>query len=129
VNNTSLVDTLTLTELDDDIYGDLNGQGDCSVPQTILAGDSYSCSFVGAVSGNAGDSQTDTVTGTLNDDDGVTHNPYDDATVTVTDVASSATLSKTASPTSVDEPGGEVTFTVVGEQHLAGGHTDPDRAG
>jgi uncharacterized repeat protein (TIGR01451 family) len=113
VDNTSAVDDLTLTVLNDDVYGDLNGQGDCSVPQTIAAGGFYECSFTGAVSGNAGDSQTDTVTATLNDDDGSTHNPSDDATVTVSDVLPTITVDKTAAPTSVDEPGGSVTFTVV----------------
>ena len=37
----------------------------------------------------------------------------DSATVTITDVAPTATVTKTASPTSVDEPGGNVTFSVT----------------
>ncbi|XOF32871.1 MAG: hypothetical protein ACL93V_12745 [Candidatus Electrothrix sp. YB6] len=83
IENTSPVDALTLTGLNDNIYGDLNGQGDCSVPQTIAVGDSYSCSFTGQVNGNAGETHIDTVTGTLNDDDEQTHNPSDDATVEI----------------------------------------------
>jgi uncharacterized repeat protein (TIGR01451 family) len=55
VNNTSAVDSVDIDTLDDSIYGDLNGQGDCSVPQTIAAGGSYSCSITVDVSGNAGD--------------------------------------------------------------------------
>ena len=74
-NNSVSSDPVTIDSLTDSIYGNLNGQGDCSVPQTIVAGGLYECSFTGAVSGNAGDSQTDEVTGTLNDNDGVTHNP------------------------------------------------------
>ena len=41
VNNLSTVDSVTIDSLTDSIYGDLNGQGDCSVPQTIAAGGSY----------------------------------------------------------------------------------------
>ncbi|MCA1684071.1 MAG: hypothetical protein LC708_02960, partial [Actinobacteria bacterium] len=62
VNNTS-TQVLTLTSLVDDIYGDLNGKGTCSVPQTLAVGGSYTCTFPGDFTGRAGDSQTDTVTG------------------------------------------------------------------
>ena len=54
VKNTSAVDSVTITSLTDDVYGDLDGKGTCDVPQTIAAGATYSCSFTGAVSGNAG---------------------------------------------------------------------------
>jgi hypothetical protein len=37
--------TVTIDSLTDDQFGNLNGQGDCSVPQTIPAGGSYSCTF------------------------------------------------------------------------------------
>src|SRR5207249_10862536 len=59
VTNASVASTdpLTLSSLVDDIYGDLNGQGTCATPQTILYGASYSCSFTKTVSGNAGFSQ------------------------------------------------------------------------
>lgn len=36
---------LTITELVDSIHGDLNGLGTCSVPQTLLPEESYSCSY------------------------------------------------------------------------------------
>ncbi|MGH8247378.1 MAG: beta strand repeat-containing protein, partial [Gammaproteobacteria bacterium] len=78
-------EAVSLTALTDDVYGDLNGQGTCAVPQTILAGSSYSCSFTGAVAGNAGDSQTDIVTAEAEDDEANTASDADDATVTVLD--------------------------------------------
>ncbi len=112
VDNTGSAESLALSALNDDIHGDLNGQGDCAVPQTLAAGGFYQCSFTAAVNGNAGDTQTDTVTATLSDDDGNTITPSDSATVTITDVASSISVTKTASPTSVAEPGGTVTFTI-----------------
>ena len=70
VNNPSAVDSVTIDTLDDSIYGDLNGQGDCSVPQTIPAGGSYTCSITVDVTGNAGDTITNVATASGVDDDG-----------------------------------------------------------
>jgi len=112
VDNTSAVDSLTLDSLTDSVYGDLDGQGDCAVPQTIAAGGYYACSFSATVSGNAGDSETDIVTATATDDDGNPLSDSDDATVTIVDTPSSIEVTKTADPTELPEPGGEVVFTV-----------------
>ena len=112
VDNTSAVDSVTLDSLTDSVYGDLNGQGDCAVPQTISAGGYYACSFSATVSGNAGDSETDVVTADATDDDGNPLSASDDATVTIVDVPSSIEVTKTADPTELPEPGGEVVFTV-----------------
>ena len=113
VNNLSTVDSVTIDTLDDTIYGDLNGQGDCSVPQTIVAGGSYSCSITVNVSGNAGDVITNVVTASGLDDDGIPVSDDDDAVVTINDVPSAIEVLKTATPTSVDEPGGSVTYSFV----------------
>ena len=45
VTNTSKVDEVTIEELRDSSFGDLDGQGDCSVPQVLQAGETYSCTF------------------------------------------------------------------------------------
>ena len=55
----------------------------------------------------------DVVTASGHDDDGHEVSDHDDATVTITDVPSSLALDKSANPTSVQEPGGDVAFTVV----------------
>ncbi len=107
VKNTSAVDSVTITSLTDDVYGNLDGKGTCDAPQTIAAGGSYSCSFSGAVSGNAGSSHTDVVTASGTDDDGNPVSDDDDATVTITDVAATIVVTKTADPTSLPEPGGD----------------------
>ena len=112
IDNPSSVDAVTINSLTDDIHGDLSSRGTCSVPQTIQPGDTYTCSFDADVTGNAGDSETDTVTASGQDDDGAPVSDSDTATVTVTDVGSSIEVTKTADPASVDEPGGSVTFTV-----------------
>ena len=87
VKNTSAVDSVTISSLTDDVYGNLT-KGTCDVPQTMAAGASYSCSFTGAVSGNAGSTHTDVVTASGTDDDGNPVSDDDDATVTITNVAS-----------------------------------------
>lgn len=111
VTNSS-VESVTLTALSDDVYGDLDGVGTCAVPQTIAAGNTYTCAFTGALSGDPGDAQTDTVTATAEDNEGNSTSDTDVATVTIVDVPSSIAVTKTADPTSLDEPGGSVTFTV-----------------
>ena len=92
---------MTITSLNDNVYGDLDGKGTCDVPHTLAPGASYSCSFTGAVSGNAGSSHKDIVTASGTDDDGNPVSGHDDATVTITDLASSILVTKTADPTSL----------------------------
>jgi len=84
IKNTVAI-ALELTALSDDIHGDLNGQGDCAVPQSITVGDSYSCAFTVAVNGNAGESETDTITATVRDNQNNSINSTASATVTFTD--------------------------------------------
>jgi uncharacterized repeat protein (TIGR01451 family) len=113
VTNTSTVDALALTALSDDIYGDLNGQGTCSVPQMIVVGGNYSCQFTKLVSGPPLSSQTDTITATANDDEGNVLVRTDPATVDILNAPSMCTLTKIANPVSINEPGGDVEFTVL----------------
>ncbi|MCB1609563.1 MAG: hypothetical protein KDI71_21575, partial [Xanthomonadales bacterium] len=102
-----------INTLVDDIHGDLNGQGDCTVPQTIAAGASYSCAFSATVNGNAGDTETDTITAAGTDDDSNPISASGSATVTILDVLPAASLVLSASPQMIDEPGGLVQFTVI----------------
>jgi len=96
----------------DNVHGNLNGQGTCSVPQTLAGnGGTYSCSFTANVNGNAGYIETDTVTASGTDDEGNPVSASDSAVVTVLNVGSSITMVKTANPTSLIEPGGDVTYT------------------
>ncbi len=115
VENTSMAssDPVVINSLMDSIYGDLNGIGSCAVPQTLQPGETYTCSFTELLSGNAGDSETDVVTASGNDDDGNSVSDSDSATIIIVDVPSSITLIKTAAPVIIPEPGGNVTFSVV----------------
>jgi len=121
VNNTSSAssDPVTIDTLNDErpspggTVTSLHGMGDCSIPQAIPAGGSYSCSFSLQVTGNAGNSETDLVTASGSDDDGNAVSASDDATVTISDVPSVIQLLKTAAPDELDEPGGNVTFSLT----------------
>ena len=86
VHNDSTVDTVTIDTLSDDLYGDLDGLGTCSVPQIIAPGADYGCSFTGSFLGSAGDRQTDTVTASGTDDDNAPVSATGKATVSITDV-------------------------------------------
>ena len=112
VNNTS-VEPVTLTTLNDDVYLDLDGQGTCALPQAIGVGGSYSCHFTSTVSGNATDTTTNTLTASADDDEGNTATNNDSATVTVTDVLPTITVSITANPLTVSEPSGSVDLHVL----------------
>lgn len=56
-----------LDQLIDSMFGDLNGQGDCRVTQTIAVGKVYSCSFDRIINGSAGDTHENTVVAVAND--------------------------------------------------------------
>lgn len=91
VTNNSPVDILTLTSLDDDVYGSLTDPSNAKIDQSkngclAAAGHdinplgTYSCNFVGKV--DCAKSQTkDTVTASARDDDAKNWTPFDDATV------------------------------------------------
>jgi hypothetical protein len=112
VTNTALT-SVTLTTLSDDVYGNLNGVGTCVTGGTIAASGTYSCAFTKALAaGSAGDVHKDTVSATVTNSGG-SASGKDGAEVTYTDVAPTLTVTKTPSPTTLSEPGGSVTFTVV----------------
>jgi hypothetical protein len=73
VNNTDSAESLSLTALTDNGFGSITSVHDnvlsttCAVPQTIAASSNYECDFRAHFCGG---SHTDTVTATLNDNDG-----------------------------------------------------------
>jgi uncharacterized repeat protein (TIGR01451 family) len=117
VKNTSPL-SVTITDLDDDTYGDLTtlpapvGGTQCATGAVLAPTATYSCSFVAAVTGNAGSSHTDIVTAQGTDSDGVHVQDDDDAVVTVTDVLPEIAVTKTPSATLVHK-GDTVTYTYV----------------
>jgi len=94
VTNTS-AEEVTITELTDDIYGDISTKGTCTdAIGTVLDADPdgtgpktggiYTCSFPGPFNGTSGASQKDVITVTVEDDDGTPATDTDDAVVTIT---------------------------------------------
>ena len=104
----------TITSLEDDRFGTLDGDADCAVGTVLLAG--ASCSFSATFAIPAGDhpgSHVDVFTAVVTDAQGNTDDATDDETITYTDVLPDITVTKTGSPTSVPETGGDVLFTFV----------------
>ena len=85
IDNTS-PESIDLTDLFDDQHGDLNGQGDCSVPQTIGAGSSYACSYLVNITGLAGESETSTLTATFEDDEMNIETATGSVTISIQDI-------------------------------------------
>ncbi len=106
-------ETVWLTELIDTKFGDLDGLGTCVADGSvaIAAGDTYECSFMGLVLGNAGLSHQNTVVATVIDDEGSDASNMDDETVTLTDVPPTIVVDKTVAPETV-YAGETVTFTI-----------------
>lgn len=70
VENTSAADAITITELNDEFLGNLNGRGTCAVPiADISPGFSYQCSFMAVVSGSVGQQKSRIITVKAIDDD------------------------------------------------------------
>lgn len=116
VQNTSLVDSLDLISLVDNVQGDLDAVGTCEVPQTLAPrGGVYECQFAAQVTGSGGSESTDTVTATAIDDEGNPIVELAGATVSIFSQLEVPSLhvTKTATPTTVDEPGGTVTFQIT----------------
>lgn len=85
INNLSASNTVTINSLEDSVFGDLNGQGDCACPQIIPAGDSYSCSMTIEVIRNLPHGHTNEVTASGIDDNGIPVSASDDAYIDIGD--------------------------------------------
>lgn len=125
IKNTAVDPTnaVLLQSLMDNIYNNITSTGHDGITSTtcnsvanpfgyIQPNATYSCTFTALVEGDGGDSETDTVMASGLDARGNTVSGQDDATVAITDKMPTISVDKTAYPTSVNEPGGNVTFTV-----------------
>ncbi len=105
-------ETVTLTSLDDSVFGNLNGQGTCTTGATIAGGGSYSCSFSRPLIGQPATPHTDTVTAVAADNDGNSDTATATATVTFDNVLPDITVVKTANPTTLPVSGGYVDYLI-----------------
>lgn len=104
------VENFTLNSLIDDKFGDLNGVGTCTVPQTIAAAGEYSCTFTKFLASDSLTAHTNTVTASGQDPEGNQASANDNETVTFIDVKPDITLSKGVDPTMVLYTGGNVNY-------------------
>jgi uncharacterized repeat protein (TIGR01451 family) len=118
VRNDSPNETVTITSLTDDIYGDLAtrpGSTCGALIGTTLAPGATSapCTFPGNFFGDVGAAETDVVTVVVTDAEGTSATDSDDATVTITDIPPTIDVVNTATPLTRPAPGGTFTFDVV----------------
>ncbi len=90
VTNTVL-EALELFYLDDDVFGDLNRLGTCTLPQILPVGGGYACEFDALIVA-AENSHRDVVTAIARDDEGNEASASDDATVNFVEPARSGIL-------------------------------------
>ena len=83
------------------------------MPQSLAPGATYGCAFTAFVGGVGGTVETDVITARAVTSEGRQASASDDASVTVTDVLPAIAVAKTASVTRLEEPGGDVTFTLT----------------
>jgi hypothetical protein len=84
VRNLSNNESATVEQLIDDVYGDLNGQGTCSVPQVIPPNGTYECEIVEYVSSSSVDLHENIVAMGWRDQSGTPRIATDDAEVPIT---------------------------------------------
>jgi len=89
----------------------VNGQGTCSIPQTIAAGGTYSCTVTQTLASPTLTPHVNVATAEGRDPEGNTTSGSDDATVSFVDALPQILLSKSATPSVLPESGGESTFT------------------
>lgn len=102
IRNTSRSQNITVNTLTDNRFGNLNGQGTCTVPQTIVADASYACAYVGAVSGAIGELFTNVATATGTAANTASLQANDDATVRIVAVPCSGNLRRDLNGTLYD---------------------------
>ena len=108
-NNTA--EAITLDSLTDSVFGNLNGLGTCATGAAIAGNSNYSCSFSQNISGTVASPHSNTATVQVSDNETNSASTNDSATVNFTDVLPNITVNKSSVETSVDEPGGNVTYT------------------
>jgi hypothetical protein len=115
-NESDRDDELEITSLVDDQFGNIAGQGNCATGARLAAGARYRCEFQKMLIGEVGDVHENTVTATVEDDLGKSVSDSDNAQVLF--IAETEPpqpdirVIKTASPHSLNEPGGPVLYQV-----------------
>lgn len=120
LNNSSI--PVRLTTLNDSIFGNLHNQGTCVAGgfTVIDAGKSYSCALIRRLTGNVGSPHENTVSATVVDANQNSITAQATASVNFTDAPPTVALSRSATPLTLNEPGGMVVYSVQMTNQSAG---------
>jgi len=113
INNSSAVDTVTVTQVIDSVYGDLAPYCVPALPAVLAPTMTAQCQFTKPIGGAVGDLITNEVTAFGIDDDGHAVSDSDVETIEITDVPAQLEVTQVAQPANLPEPGGPVTITVT----------------
>jgi uncharacterized repeat protein (TIGR01451 family) len=104
-------ESLSLSSLVDDKFGDLNGKGNCVTPQTIVGLGSYSCTYTVTLGDWTVVPFDNTATATGSDDEGNQVSDSDSFRITFTDLLPQVALAKSANPNAISGLGDYVDYT------------------
>ena len=104
-------ESLSLSSLVDDKFGDLNGKGSCVTPQTIVGLGSYSCTYTVTLGDWTVIPFDNTATATGSDDEGNQVSDSDSFRITFTDLLPQVALAKSANPNAISGLGDYVDYT------------------
>lgn len=113
IRNTSPVDTVTVTAIDENSRGDISASCEPTLPVDLLPTEELRCHFSEFVGGNAATVNERTVTVTAIDDDAVVISDFDLLAVDVLDVPPIVALTAEALPNQLLETGEVVTVSLV----------------
>ena len=111
VSNNS-IETVTVTSLVDDKFGNLNGQGNCLLPQTLVGNTSYTCAVTKKIGDWTLTPHSNTVTANSQDNEGNTASASASASVTIIDLLPKIAVIKSANPTIVRSTGETVVYNI-----------------
>lgn len=112
IENTSLIDSITMATVQDSRYGDLGGSCTPALPALLAPQQKVLCQLSRTFTGEAGTLFASTVSASGVDDDGQPVADFDLMVVEVMDVLPQILIDLTAAPNQVLESGGLVTLTV-----------------
>lgn len=112
VTNDSPSNSVRIDHLKASPYGDLNGQGSCTAPQTLVAGASYSCEFQRTITGSAGDTIQSLFTAEGVDQNNIPVVATDEATIRIVQGCDSG-LRKDLEGIILDPAGRAITGTIT----------------
>ncbi|MCB0142474.1 MAG: DUF11 domain-containing protein, partial [Caldilineaceae bacterium] len=118
IDNLSLVDQVSISQLNDSRLGDLTQKGDallqttCAVPLVLAPGASASCRYTVQITGDAGTEWRSEIMASGNDEDGDSVSASGAATVQIEDIPSSLHLTVTPDGETAPSVGRIIVYTI-----------------